>query len=357
MKPAELIVGTYTHTNSLGIYRVKFDPNSMSMDTLSIATDIQNPTFLAIRPNASHVFAVSEIPIGLVYSYQIGGDGDLTLQGVEETGGAGPCHIELNRDGTSAVVSNYEGGSTAFFEIAPDGRIKKSNSFFQHYGSSVDGVRQTKPHVHSAIYSLENDEVFVADLGIDKIVSYGLKRTNNGIIPDRKRVKSTGIGFGPRHFCWHPSGRYLYCINELDSSISTFIHAADGFLTHLQTVSTIPSEVSRQNTCADIHISPDGKYVYGSNRGHDSIAIFAVDSLSGELTFKVAIPSGGNTPRNFALTPDGRFIFVANQDSNNIVIFEREATTGLMNPTGVETQIPLPVCIKFLPDPCITYSD
>ena len=129
----------------------------------------------------------------------------MILQGVEETGGAGPCHIGLNRDGTSAVVSNYEGGSTAFFEIAPDGTIKKSNSFFQHYGSSVDGVRQTKPHVHSAIYSLENDEVFVADLGIDKIVSYGLKRTNNGIIPDRKRVKSTGIGFGPRHFCWHPS--------------------------------------------------------------------------------------------------------------------------------------------------------
>ena len=357
MKTIELIVGTYTYTDSLGSYRLRFDPDSMSIDGSGIATEIQNPSFLAVHPNGSYVFAVSEISKGLVYSYQIGKSDGATLLGVEETGGAGPCHIELNRDGTVAVVSNYEDGSVASFLVGDDGNLQKARSVIQHSGSSADPVRQTKPHAHSATYSPEGGRVFIADLGIDKIVSYGLKMPDGVIEPDRKRVKSAGNGFGPRHFCWHPSGRYLYCINELDSSISTFLNMADGFLIHQETVSTIPSGFFCQNTSADIHISSDGKYVYGSNRGHDSIAIFAVDSLSGKITFKVAIPSGGNTPRNFALTPDGRFIFVANQNSNNIVIFERDSTTGLINLTGVEIQIPLPVCIKFLPDPDITYSN
>ena len=350
MKPIELIVGTYTYTDSLGIYRLRFDPDSMSIDASGIATGIQNPSFLAVHPNGSYVFAVSEISKGLVYSYQIGKSDGATLLGVEETGGAGPCHIELNRDGSVAVVSNYEDGSVASFLVGDDGNLQKTRSLIQHSGSSADPVRQTSPHAHSATYSPEGDRVFIADLGIDKIVSYGLKMPDGVIELDRKRVKSAGTGFGPRHFCWHPSGRYLYCINELDSSISTFLNMADGFLIHLETVSTIPSEFFCQNTSADIHISSDGKYVYGSNRGHDSIAIFEVNSLSGKIMFRTTISSGGQTPRNFALTPDGRFIFVANQHSSNIVIFERDATTGLMNPTGVETHLPLPVCIKFLPD-------
>ena len=356
MKTIELIVGTYTYTDSLGIYRLRFDPDSMSIDGSGIPTGIQNPSFLAVHPNGSYLFVVSEISKGLVYSYQIGKSDGATLLGVEETGGAGPCHIELNRDGTVAVVSNYEDGSVAsFLLLGGSTALHPACVITRPLARNISGLVTPLGNVSAAtaVISL----VFIADLGIDKIVSYGLKMPDGVIEPDRKRVKSAGNGFGPRHFCWHPSGRYLYCINELDSSISTFLNMADGFLIHQETVSTIPSGFFCQNTSADIHISSDGKYVYGSNRGHDSIAIFAVDSLSGKITFKVAIPSGGNTPRNFALTPDGRFIFVANQNSNNIVIFERDSTTGLINLTGVEIQIPLPVCIKFLPDPDITYSN
>ena len=350
MKSIELLVGTYTHTDSLGLYRLRFDIPDMSFSRLSVTSGIHNPSFISVHPNGLYAYVVSEISTGLIYSFRLMRNGALRLLGIKGTGGSGPCHVELNRNEIVAVVSNYESGSVSSFRVCKNGGLEGPSTIAQHTGYSIDPVRQTSPHAHSAIYHPEKDIIIVADLGIDKIISYELKSPAYELIPDPKRLRSTGIGFGPRHFCWHPSGQYLYCINELESSISTFRNSSDGLLSLVDTSSTLPKGSTSINTSADIHISPDGKYVYGSNRGDDSIAVLEVDNVSGNLNFKTAISAGGHTPRNFALTPDGRFLFVANQDSNNIVVFERNPITGWIHQTGVETSIPSPVCIKFLPE-------
>ena len=350
MKPVELLVGTYTQTDSLGIYRLRFDSAEMSFVGLSVTSGIQNPSFIAVHPSGLYAYVVSEISTGLIYCYRVMKSGALRLLGIKGTGGSGPCHVGLNRSATVAIVSNYESGSVSSFQVYGDGTLEGPSSFVQHAGSSKDVVRQSSPHAHSVTYHPEKDIAFVADLGIDKIISYELKLPSCELIAEPRRFISTGNGFGPRHFCWHPSGQYLYCINELESSISTFRNSGDGVLSLIDTSSTLPQGSHSTNTSADIHISPDGKYVYGSNRGDDSIAVLEVDNVSGNLNFKTAISAGGHTPRNFALTPDGRFLFVANQDSNNIVVFERNPITGWIHQTGVETSIPSPVCIKFLPE-------
>ncbi|MDQ1089269.1 6-phosphogluconolactonase [Siphonobacter sp. SORGH_AS 1065] len=344
-----LLVGTYTQKESEGIYVYHFNTKTGEFSRESVAKGLKNPSFLAISPDQKKVYSVGEMDNGgAVYAFSFdNASGKLEKLSTESSGGAGPCHIAVDKTGKWVMVGNYGGGSLSILPVLPTGGVGAPLKTIQHEGSGPNKQRQEKAHVHSINIADNNLDVYVPDLGIDEVTHYQLD-SKNGTLKEAKPTR-TSPGAGPRHFTFHPSQKFAYVINELDMTVTAYNYNKDGSLSDIQTISTVPADFKGTNICADIHISPDGKFLYGSNRGHDSIVCYSIDSSTGKLTLVEITPSGGKHPRNFAIDPSGRLVLVANRDTDNIVIFNRNAQTGKLTPTGKEISLSMPVCLKLIP--------
>jgi 6-phosphogluconolactonase len=355
-------VGTYTgklgHVDGAaeGIYLYRFDPTTGALTYVSVAPGITNPSFLAIDPEQRALYAVSEMKTpdgragGAVSAYHIDpATGNLTHLNQQSTGGADPCHLSVDATGKFLLVANYTSGSVAMFPIEADGSLGERSDFVQHEGSSIDPNRQQGPHAHSFMIDPGNRYAFAPDLGMDKVMQYKLDLAQGKLIPNDPPWVQIQAGQGPRHFDFHPSRRYAYVINELGSTVTAFAYdEAQGTLNAIQTLSTLPANFSGRSHCADIHVHPSGQFVYGSNRGHDSIAIFSVDEATGQLTALGHESTQGRTPRNFAIDPTGTILLAANQDTSTVVTFWIDAQTGKLTPTGEIAAVPTPVCLKLV---------
>jgi 6-phosphogluconolactonase len=349
-------VGTYTGAKSKGIYRFEFDPATGKLAGRELVAETPNPTFLAIHPNKRFLYAVNEIAnhkdkkSGAISAFAVDPKtGGLTLLNQQPTVGDGPCHLVLDKDGKNVLAANYGGGSTCVVPIAADGKLGEGAEFVQHKGSSVDKKRQEGPHAHCVDLDAANHFAFVCDLGLDKVLIFKFDPTKGKLMPNEPPSVSLKGGAGPRHIAFHPNGHFAYVNNELDSTVTAMSYdAAQGALKSLQTLSTLPKQVAGNST-AEVEVHPSGKFVYVSNRGHNSIAIFAVDPRTGELAAAGHQSKGIKTPRNFAIDPSGAYMIVANQDGDSLVVFQIDAKTGELAPTGIEAEVPVPVCVRFIP--------
>jgi 6-phosphogluconolactonase len=345
--------GTYTggENASKGIYRSVFDLDTGKLAEPALAAEIKNPSFLEIHPSGKFLYAVSEAGgAGTVSAYAIDPQtGNLKFLNQQPSGGLGPCHVNVDHTGKVALVANYGSGSASAIPIKPDGSLAEPTTVVQHEGSSVNLNRQAGPHAHSVNLSPDNRFAFVADLGIDKIMIYKLDAEKGTIIPNDPPFVKLKAGSGPRHFTFHPNGKFAYVINELASTVTAFAYEpASGALSEFQTITTLPADFHGSNGCAEVRVHPSGKFLYGSNRGHDSIAVYRIDPAKGTLTFVEHETADIKTPRNFNIDPTGKFCLVANQDNNSVVVFRIDQKTGALEPTGNKISVGKPVCIRFL---------
>ena len=344
--------GTYTWGKgpSKGIYRSTLDLETGRLSDPILAAEAENPSFLEIHPNGRFLYAVSESGgTGSVSAFAIDADsGALRLLNRQPSGGAGPCYVSIDHAGRNALAANYGSGSASVIPIGPDGRLGQPTGRVQHEGSSVNPKRQGEPHAHSINVSADDRFAFVADLGIDKVMIYKLDTEKGTIVANDPPCAKLKPGAGPRHFAFHPGGRFAYVINELDCSVTAFAYdSAFGALTEVLTVTTLPDGFAGSNTCAEVRVHPSGKFLYGSNRGHDSIAVYRIDPVSGTLTVVEHETADIKTPRNFNIDPTGAFCLVANQDSDSIVVFRIDPKTGALEPTGHTITVGKPVCVRF----------
>src|ERR1017187_5841546 len=356
---AECLVyfGTRASAKGKGIYMCRLNTATGTLTSPEVAAETTDPAFLAIHPNHRFLYAVRETggfegtPNGAVSAFTIDPTtGKLTLLNQQNSGGQGPCHLAVDRPGQCVLVAHYGGGSVAAFPIRADGSLGAVGAFIQHRGSSADPKRQEGPHAHSVGFDLANRRPFCADLGLDKLLIYQLEPKTAMLTTNDPPSVSLTPGAGPRHFAVHPNGRYLYVINELNSTITAFDYdASRGALKESQTVSTLPDKFTAPNTAAEIAILPNGRFLYGSNRGHDSIAVYAVDESTGKLTFIEHQSSLGKTPRAFGIDPTGNFLLAANQNSDSIVVFRIDQKTGRLKAIGQSLEVAAPVCVTFLP--------
>ena len=355
-----LFVGTYTEKESKGIYAYRFDSASSELTPLGLAAETTNPSFLAVDPSHRFLYAVNEIQkykeasSGVVSAFAIDsqkGDrqtGKLQLLNAVASRGADPCYIAFDKTGKYVLVANYTGGSVAVFPVQADGHIGESSAFVQHAGSSVNRERQEGPHAHWIETTPDNRFAIAVDLGLDELLIYRFDAKNGSLAPNNPPFAKLDPGAGPRHLSFHPNGKFAYVVNELQSSITAFAyHANAGRLQKLQTVSTLPKNFSGSNDTAEIKVHPSGKFLFASNRGYDTIALFSIDSKTGALTLVDQFPTQGKTPRHFEIDPTGKFLFVANQNTNNIVVF-RIDSNGRLTATKQTLQVPSPVCLKFM---------
>ena len=350
-----LYVGTYTNTaaKSEGIYSYLMDPDTGALSRAgSFKSD--NPSFLTIDASRRFLYAVNEIgdflgkPSGGVSAYAIDKLGNLRLLNEQATQGADPCYLTIDEKKRTLLVANYTGGNVSVLPVRSDGTLGMVSEVQQHEGSGPK-EQQKGPHAHCIILDRSQRHALSADLGIDKVLIYNFDRATGKLTPGKQPFAELQPGAGPRHLAFHPSGKYLYVISELDSSMAAFkYNEQDGTLTHIDTVSALPSDFSGASYCADVHVSTSGKFLYGSNRGHNSIVVFEIDSGSGKLKLVEHVSTQGDWPRNFTLDPSGKFLLVANQRSDNVVSFSIDAQTGRLKPTGHIESIPAPVCLKFL---------
>jgi 6-phosphogluconolactonase len=357
-----VFVGTYTREEgggdrSSGIYAYRMDPQNGALTMVNQAGGLTNPSFLAVDPSRRYLLAVSEMnehngrPGGAVGTYVIDpSNGGLSLINSQSTYGGGPCYVSIAPGGHWVLAANFVGGSLTVLPLGADGRLGPASGFIQHPTLTAENGHPVSPHAHSILQAPGSQTLIVAaDLGLDRIYLYDLDPVRGVLAPHRIPWLTSRPGAGPRHLVFHPNQRYLYGINENDSTVSAFQYdAAGGSFTAIETLSLLPVGYDRpDNTGADIHIHPAGKFLYASNRGHDSLAIFAVDAESGRLTPVGHCPTQGKSPRNFAIAPDGSFILAANYRSDTIVSFHIDPTSGQLEPTGAVTHVPAPVCVKF----------
>jgi 6-phosphogluconolactonase len=329
---------------------------SGALQEVGKVTGIANPSYLTIAPNRRYLYAVSEVgetesqPGGAVVAYAIDPEsGALTFLNQQLSHGVAPCHLCVDQTGQAVLVANYGSGTVAALTIQADGRLGEATTVIQHEGSSINPRRQQEPHAHSINLSPDNRYAVAADLGIDKLLIYRLDPAQGNLTPHTPPWTRVHAGAGPRHFDFHPSGRYAYLINEIDSTLTAFAYEAEqGILQELQTVPTLPADFSGQSSCADVHVAPSGRFLYGSNRGHDSIVIYAIDPETGQLSYVGHESTQGRTPRNFVIDPTGTFLLAANQNTSTVVTFRLDPETGRLNSTGHITEVPTPVCLKVL---------
>ncbi|TXK74680.1 lactonase family protein [Paenibacillus sp. N3.4] len=351
-KKTYAFIGSYADSSNPGVYTCQYDVENGRLELSSQVDGLQNPTFLTVDATNGRLYALTEgmdtnqQRCGAASAYQVNpANGELTFLNNEITLPATTCHIQLDQSNQVVMVASYHGGMVGLSPVLEDGKIGATADIQQHEGASILSV-QDRPRAHSVFLGRENRYVGACDLGLDIIKLYKLDITAKKLIPHRD--VHVAPGSGPRHFVFHPSYAFGYVINELGSTVTAFSYDEDfGELTEIQTISTLPDFFEGENACADIHVSPDGNYLYGSNRGHESIVVYAIDPTSGMLTVVEYAPTLGKHPRNFAISPDGRFVFVANKDTDNIVSFSRDALTGKLIPTGSELTLSKPVCIKF----------
>lgn len=351
-------LGTYTGGDSEGIYLSELDMATGKLSAPQLAAESVNPSFLAIHPTKPLIYAVGEISdfqgkkSGGVSAFAVDPKtGKLKLINQQPSIGAGPCHLTVDATGRNVLVANYGGGSVACLPINEDGSLREASSFIQHKGSSVNPQRQEGPHAHSINVDAANRIAVAADLGLDKVLIYRLDAADGKLTPNDPPSVSVPAGGGPRHFAWHPNGKFAYTNNEITSSVTTFSYDAEtGELKPLQTISTLPDGYDgSNNSTAETRVHPSGRFVYVSNRGHNSIAIFTVDPSTGKLTPTGHESTRGEIPRNFNLDPTGTYLLAANQDTNNVVVFRINPKTGGLTPTGSEINVSSPVCVRFVP--------
>ena len=351
-------VGTYTQqgSTSQGVYAYRFDPDGAKLTPIGLVAQTINPSFLAVHPNHQFLYAVNEVgnykgqKSGAVSAFSIDRTtGKLTLLNEVASGGADPCYVSVDKGGKYVLVANYTGGSIAAFPILADGRLGEPSAFIQHAGHGTNPQRQEGPHAHSIDLSPDNHFAIVDDLGLDETVVYKFDGVKGSLTPNDPAFAKAPPGAGPRHFAFRPDGKFAYVINEMGSTVSVFAYDTAGVLRPLQTISTLPKDFTALDESAEIAVHPSGKFLYASNRGHDSLAVFAIDPSKGTLTLVEYAPTKGQSPRNFAIDPSGTLIFVANEKSDNLVLFRINQQTGRLTPTGKALDISQPVCVKFVP--------
>ncbi len=350
-----LYIGAYTEGEEEGIYVYEFDATNGELKYLSTAKGVVNPSYLAIHPKKNLLIAVNEVgdyegkKSGSVSSFAINPNGSLRPLNKVASGGADPCYVSIDKSAGWALVANYSGGNISIFPIAKDGTLKPYSDLKQHHGSENVNDRQSKPHAHALVLSPKGDFALAVDLGIDKVKSYKIDKNNGKLNNIEASDLKLAQGAGPRHLAFHPNKKLAFVISELNSTITSCTYdAKSGKLSSVMTVNALPEDFSGESYCADIHVSPDGKFLYGSNRGHNSIVIYKIDQKTGELTYVEHHSVNGDWPRNFTIDPTGRFLLVANQKSNNVVVFKLDAETGKLRANGVEIEISKPVCLKML---------
>jgi 6-phosphogluconolactonase len=350
-------VGTFTGAKSKGIYVTHMNPVDGRLTPPTLAAETPNPSFLALDVPHRRLFAVNAIDdyegqsAGSVSAFSIDpASGKLTLLGRQTSLGKGPCHLLLDRECRNVLVANYRGGSAAVLPLDANGRLAAPTTVVQHNGKGTRPDRQEGPHAHCVTLDTANRYAFVCDLGLDKVMIYRFDAPRGTLIPGEPPFASVPAGAGPRHMVFHPDGRHAYVINELNSTITVFAYDAPrGSLNEVQTLSTLPAGFDGDNTTAEIQVHPSGKFLFGSNRGHDSVAVFAIDPARGTLTLVQHQSTLGKKPRHFGIDPTGKFLLAANQDSDALVVFSIDPKTGQLKPTGHAIEVPSPVCVDFLP--------
>jgi len=348
--------GTYTQRGSEGIYRAELETGSGALSRPVLAAASVNPAFLAVHPTGRLLYAANEIGefqgarAGAVSAFALDpATGTLTFLNQQSSRGAGPCHLVVDPSGRNLLAANYGGGSTVVLPIRGDGRLAEASAFVQHQGSSVNPRRQEAPHAHSINVAPGNRFAAAADLGIDRVLVFRFDPGAGTLSPNDPPAAPVAPGSGPRHFAFHPNGRFAYVINELLLTVTAFRWDGErGTLTEIQTVSTVPPGTTGEHlSTAEVQVHPSGRFLYGSNRGHHTLAIFRIDGRTGRLTPAGHQPTGGKTPRNFGIDPEGRFLLAANQDSDTVVVFRIDRESGLLRQVGEPVPVPMPVCVKF----------
>jgi len=348
---APFYVGPYTKSGgSKGIYRYVLDSESGKLTGGELVAEAKNPSFLAVHPGGKLLYAATEGETGEASAYAIAADGGLKFLNKQSAKGNGTCHIVVDPAGKNVLVANYGSGSVAVLPIQPDGGLGEASGFHQHTGSSVNPGRQKEPHAHSIYVDPTAKFVYSCDLGTDRIDGYKFDAEKGTITLDETATGKVPPGSGPRHLAFHPKQDTVYVLNELPSTITGFRRdPATGALTPIDTVSTLPPTFTgKGNSTAEIFVHPNGKFLYGSNRGHDSIAVFAISS-DGQLAPVEHAPAGVKVPRSFAIDPSGQWLLTAGQNSNDITVLKIDPATGKLTPTGHRVEVGAPVCIMFVP--------
>ncbi len=348
-------IGTYSSEKSQGIYQSELDLATGSLSDAKLAGKAVNASFLAIHPSKKFLYAVSEISeingqkSGGVSSFSVdAASGNLTLLNQQPSEGTGPCHLVVDAAGKNVLVANYGGGSVAALAIGADGSLSKAGSAIQHKGSSTNPQRQKEPHAHSINLDPQNKFAFAADLGLDQVLIYKFDGAKAELTAHDPPFAKVAAGAGPRHFAFHISGKFAYVINELANTITAFSYdASKGQLTEIQSLPTLPETFQGTSYTAEVVVHPSGKYVYGSNRGHNSLAVYSIDPSTGKLTPLEFPLVGGKVPRNFNIDPSGKFVLVGNQDDDTISVMRIEAD-GKLKLLRNDVPAPKPVCIKFV---------
>ena len=351
-------VGTYTEegSKSKGIYAYRYDAGSGEITALGLAAETTNPSFVAPHPNGKYLYAVNEVGnykgpnSGGVSAFAIDqATGKLTFLNEVASRGADPCYITVDKTGKYVLVANYTGGSVAVFPVLADGKLGEASSFVQHTGKGPDPKRQEGPHAHSIDLSPDNRFAMVDDLGLDELLVYKFDSAKGALTPNDPPFAKVDPGSGPRHFVLRPDGKFAYVVSEMGHTVTVFSNdASAGKLQPIQTITTLPQDFTGRNDDAEIRVHPSGRFLYASNRGDESIAVYAIDKTKGTLTQAGIIHTGGKEPRNFEIDPTGRLLFAANQKSDNIVVFRIDQKTGLFTPTRKVLEVGAPVCVKFV---------
>lgn len=351
--------GTYTGAKSKGIYASRFDSDTGKLAAPVLAAETPNPSFLAIDSRNRFLYAVNEIgnyagkPAGSVSAFGLDSrTGRLTYLNSQSSGGADPCHLFVDKTGRNVLVANYTGGSVAVLPLAKDGLLLPASSFLQHRGSSVNKSRQEGPHAHGIYLDSRNRFAYVPDLGQDRYFIYQFNARKGLLDPNEPAYASVTPGSGPRHFAIHPGGTYAYGINEIACTVTSFARdKKSGALSAIGSISTLPPGEPLKDgfSTAELFCHPSGKYLYGSNRGHDTIVVFAIDRKTGRLAYVENASTGGKTPRSFGIDPSGQWLLAANQSSDNVVVFRIDLVSGRLLPTGQSIEVGAPVSVSFVP--------
>lgn len=353
-----MYVGTDTHGDGhgKGIYAYRYDASTEKVTSLGVAAETVNPSWIALAPSGRFLYAVNEVG-----NYQGPNSGGLSAFAVDQatgrltflneiaTRGAGPCYVSVDRAGKYALVANYDGGSVAVFPILADGKLGAATAFIQHTGHGTNPERQEGPHAHSIVVTPDDRFAIVNDLGLDELLVYKFDSAKGTLTPNDPPFAKLEPGAGPRHFALAPDGKFAYVVNEMGWTVTVFsANLQTGVFQPIESVRTLAAGFRGRNEDAEVEVHPSGKFLYASNRGEDSIAVFAIDPKKGTLKMIEDVPTGGKEPCSFAIDPTGKLLFVGNENSDDIVIFRIDAKTGQLTQTGEKLEVPSPVCIKFL---------
>jgi len=361
IKPAKETVVYAATSKGIHLFRLQTENLEVSQNVtlvpLGLAAETPDPSFIELDLERRRLFCVNGVQTfegkrtGAVSAFSIDPDtGKLTLLNQRSSMGSGPCHLVLDQQGRNLLLANYNSGSVAVLPVGPDGRLGEATAVVQHTGKSVNPDRQEAPHPHCVTLDPANRFAFVCDLGLDKVLIYRFDVQQGKLTPSEPAFASLKPGAGPRHMTFRPDGRFAYVVNELDSTITVFAYLPEtGALKELQTVSTLPPHYDGPNFPAEIGIRPSGEYLYASNRGHETLVVFAIDQDKGTLKYIEEQNTGGKTPRHFGIEPSGKHLAIANQDSDSLLICRIDPANGRLKPSGVFAEAPSPLCVKFLP--------